>query len=523
MRSEDLLDLIGEADDRHIHDARPQKRRFPHWARWTAAIAACLCIVIAGALWFRHTPPGANAGSGGDTDLRYMYYTGPVLPLTALDDSEGITAARHINFDFSPYISTEHSYEDADGTVHSYLNSNSESLVTDSYTLSNETGQDKTLTLLYPFVGNMSETDLWPNITLDGAEIDAALYPGPYSGGFQGVFGAANQENGSANLKALDCFEGYAALLADGSYQASAFDLLPVLDQSVTVYHLHDYVYSAVTEDVSPCLNMEFHIDYEQTMVFSYNMNGSTIDPESGYCSRRISGIEYRPNAAPERQHPDDGYVILLGEDIDSYTVTGYENLGCDELLPDLDCTVTRYETTLGEILHALFAHFLSEYRLVQDALDAPAVDLPTLDLYLGLAAELMQTYGMLGESPVDRYDSGMLEDIFSATLNDSRVLYYAFELTIPAGETTAVEITLRKDGSTDYVGRDKGKDGYDMATQLGSTLHFTAQSASISGYDEIEIVTQNFGFDIPNSITETALDLSIPHYWLEVRKLKPK
>lgn len=43
--------------------------------------------------------------------------------------------------------------------------------------------------------------------------------------------------------------------------------------------------------------------------------------------------------------------------------------------------------------------------------------------------------------------------------------------------------------------------------------------NASISGYDAIEIVSQNFGFDLQNRITEVTLDLSEPHYWLEVRK----
>lgn len=521
MRTDQLLDLIGQAEDKYILEATQQRRKFPRWAKCSATIAACLCVLIASIGIFRPGLPGANAGGGGDSDLRYMYYTGPVLPLTVQGDSTGITATRHINYDFSPYISVEHSYEDANGTVQTYPHYNSESIVSDRYTLTNETGTAQTLTLLYPFMGDLNNTDLWPTITIDGSTLSPSFHPGPYSGSFTGAYGSPNQESGSLNLKSLDCFEGYAALLADGSYQDSAFDNFPSLDMPVTVYRLHDFVYSATTEEGSPCLNIEFYIDYEKTMVFSYEMNGATLDRESGYVSRHKSAIEYHPNAAPERQHPNDGYVILLGEDIDSYTVTGYRNGACNpgDELEDLSCTVTRYETTMGEILYALFAHFLSEYRLVRDALDAPTVDLPTLDLYLDLAAELMYTYGMLSESPMERYDSGMLEEIFSATISDSRVIYAQFDLCIPAGETAFVEISQRKDGSTDYVGRDKGKDGYDMATKLGSNLHFTAQSASISAYDEIEIVTQNFGFDIVNGITNVELDLSLPHYWLEIRK----
>ena len=43
----------------------------------------------------------------------------------------------------------------------------------------------------------------------------------------------------------------------------------------------------------------------------------------------------------------------------------------------------------------------------------------------------------------------------------------------------------------------------------------------SISRYDQIEIVAQNFGFDPANGITEVTLDLTQPHYWLEIRKLR--
>lgn len=57
------------------------------------------------------------------------------------------------------------------------------------------------------------------------------------------------------------------------------------------------------------------------------------------------------------------------------------------------------------------------------------------------------------------------------------------------------------------------------LVTALGSNLTFTKQYAAIEGYGEIEIVRQNFGFDLERGITQVALDLNTPHYWLEVRK----
>ena len=61
---------------------------------------------------------------------------------------------------------------------------------------------------------------------------------------------------------------------------------------------------------------------------------------------------------------------------------------------------------------------------------------------------------------------------------------------------------------------------GYDMVTRLGSNLIFTEQTASLEDRGRIEIVRQNFGFDIENGIDEVELDMEEPHYYLEVRAI---
>ena len=289
---------------------------------------------------------------------------------------------------------------------------------------------------------------------------------------------------------------------------------------------MHDFVYSEFDGEGSPTLSFDFYIDYDKTYVFSYGTNGASWDYESGYCSRRKGAIEYRPNVAPERQHPDDGYIILMGEDLEEYTLQGYQDGGCDpgEELDDLGCTITRYESTLGEVLADLMPEYLGE---MIDQLDAerfgvkPPEGIPSIELYLGLAAELLESYGQIGTTPVERYDTGMLEDIFSAVYTNGRVIYFSFEVTIPAGESITVVAGQPKDASMDYVGNDKGKDGFDMATRLGSNLTFTEQTASICRFEEIEMIAQNFGFDLENGITEVTLDLNQDHYWMQVRKIR--
>ena len=81
MKSDELLDAIGEAKDEYVQDVRNAKvKKMPGWAKWTSAIAACLVLTLGVSLFFGGM--GGNAGSGGDDDLNYMYYVGPVLPLT---------------------------------------------------------------------------------------------------------------------------------------------------------------------------------------------------------------------------------------------------------------------------------------------------------------------------------------------------------------------------------------------------------------------------------------------------------
>lgn len=523
MKSDELLDAIGEARDEYVQDTRNAKvKKMPGWAKWTSAIAACLVLTIGVSLFFGGM--GANSGGGGDDDLKYMYYVGPVLPLTVQGDASGITAARNVDYNFSEYCTYQESYENSKGELVYYDCYDNMAYVTDSYIITNQSDEDITVTLLYPHIGDMQNYTSYPRITVNGNPVTATMHPGPYTGGFEGVWGS--NRPGTINIDAIDCFEGYQTLLSTDSYSDSAFDLFPVLDQKVYVYQMHEFVYSEFDGDGSPTLSFDFYIDYDKTYVFSYGTNGCSWDYESGYCSRRKGGIEYRPKVAPELQHPDDGYIILLGEDLEEYTLQGYQDGGCDpgEELDDLSCTITRYESTLGEVLAELMPQYMDE---MFNQLDAngfcvkPPEGITAKELYLGLAAELLQTYGQIGTTPVERYDNGMLENIFSAVDSDGRVIYFSFEVTIPAGESIVVIAGQPKDASVDYVGKDKGKDGFDMATRLGSNLTFTEQTASICRFEEIEIIAQNFGFDLENGITEVTLDLNQDHYWMQVRKIR--
>ena len=55
--------------------------------------------------------------------------------------------------------------------------------------------------------------------------------------------------------------------------------------------------------------------------------------------------------------------------------------------------------------------------------------------------------------------------------------------------------------------------------TELGSNLACTAQTATLADRGFIDIVRQNFGFDLENGVNTVMLDQAQEHYYLEVRR----
>jgi len=56
------------------------------------------------------------------------------------------------------------------------------------------------------------------------------------------------------------------------------------------------------------------------------------------------------------------------------------------------------------------------------------------------------------------------------------------------------------------------------MVTRLGSNLQFHNLTAQLTSVDYIEIIRQNFGFDIAQGITKVMLDPETEHYYLDIR-----
>jgi len=477
------------------------------WVRWAAlaAMVACLCLG-AGAVWaFSYlslnggdaSAPGASSPSAGgmsghDGGSVFMSYAGPIFPLTLKEETPGLTAERSITMDFSGYA--------PGGTGNAGL------LAGDSYVLTNPGEQDRAVTALYPFAGSFpSLQKIRPEIRVNGEAAETELSVGGYCGGFQGMMNPDSGDSGLYNLKQPQSWEDYRDILADGTYQAGAFAPPPALDEPVTVYAFDDA--KAPTEQYDAAtLAVSFPIDPARTTVCTWNFNGSDFDQETGW--RQYSFFVDKFGRWQPR------YLIVQGEDIGEYTIRGYENGGCEREIDGVSATVTRRETTMGEILGEIVADFQQSQQT-----GYWAGRVPEALLYRAAAQSLVnyagtvERYGIFGE----RLD----ELVLDATVME-RVFYLAFDVTVPAGGSVEVSASFQKEASFDFAcGQTKNRDvyGYDLVTRLGSSLCFTAQKAELVNTDGIEIVRQNFGFDLSKGVAAVTLDSAREHYYLEVRR----
>ncbi len=513
-QSETLYDGITRIDEQYIEQAAPgapePKTNRHRRKRWTL-IAACLCVVvvggsIGGVSLLRGGSSGTvdssgNAGGTGHAEGEiYDSYAGPVFPLTILEEVSGLSAERTVTWDFSPNTSV------ADTGVYTpSLN------VTDEYLLTNSTEEDITVTAVYPYAGTFDTPPLV--LTVDGTETESELNFGNYAAGPS----SDGEDSLSVGLLSLSSWEDYKALLEDGSYLEDALTPATDLTIPVTVYTFTDAQYTGSKNADAPYLNVEANVDYSQTALLTYKFNGYSYDMDTGDVS-----CGFFVPSENSRSADDTYYLIVLGQDLDDYTVQGYKNAGCErkDQLDGVSAAVSRQETTLDQILMELCQLHVDTLRdSLNRAIDLYYSDEVTVEMYCEQMSKAVAMYIQLGENPTQLHGP-MLEDLFTEVEAQTRVLYRVFSLTIPAQSTVDVCILQAKSESYDYscTAEDVSIRGYDLVTQLGSSLTFLSQQASISHGENIEIVRQNFGFDLDSGITTVDLDLQAEHYYLDFR-----
>ena len=519
MSAERLFQILGLIDEDLIEEAaQPQRQKRPRRA-WTAAACAAVLLLGGGLLGRQPGFMGSGAGAGADgapadpgdfpssEGSSFQSYAGPVLPLTLAEADTGLTAERNLTWDFTP------------GTFDDGSPRQWGARVTDAYTLANPTDQALTATALYPFPGSFRDLGTClPTADVNGEAAEGSLLAGAYAGGFQGVWGPDGQgghvlDGSTLNLSPPGSWTDYQVLLEDGSYLAQAMADVPAPEIPVTVYELTDFtaphdLYDAATQAV------EFTIDSEAAAVLTYGFNGGSWDRDTGWCQYSFF--------VPDGVRRDEGpkLLIVLGEDIGDYTLTGYADGGCDREIEGVSCTVTRRETSLDQVLRQLCRSYLETDDFLHSDAGTDSLAALPLPLFQRAVTQLLVQYGPLSKTAVDRYDDGRLDDILAETLSQDRVLYLAVPVTVPAGRQISLTFSLWKAPSFDFggSGAENAKlQGYDLMTSLGSNLDFTSLTAALANTEHIQIVRQDLGLDA--GMMEATLDTSHPQYYLEIRE----
>ena len=475
----------------------------------------------------------------------FMSYAGPVFPLTLREENTSISADRSITMDFEPWVPvwisneeeaasrtnlTEAEKQDVLDTYNEWYpeggryQTSDNIIVTDTYTLSNKSTEDQTVSILYPFASSLKDLSKnRPTISVNDEIIDTKLHAGSYAGTFQGAWEnwAETHENpGSLNLQYIESWTGYQTLLSDGSYLRRALGEYPDLsDIPVIVYTFTDPWGPEEDDDAgipNPSMRIMFELDYEKTKVLSYGFHSASNDRENGIMGR---GFSIREEG--ERWYDNPYFLIIIGDDVQNMTYQGYVTGGWDnDAKVEAGVTITRTESNLETALREAASFYYGEMTDVENYVETdPEYG---FEMYYGLLKEHLVSYGVLSENGAARYDSGWIEDL--DVVGVDRVFWLEAEITIPAGESVTVIATFEKEPSFDFHcanTENKGINGYDMVTTLGSNLRFTQQTACLEDRGQIEIVRQNFGFDLENGVKDVILDLNQAHYWMEIRKLE--
>ncbi|MEA4933149.1 MAG: hypothetical protein VB071_06125, partial [Lawsonibacter sp.] len=472
-KSERLFQAMNDIGTEKIDEVAEQprtKKRSP-WIRRTALAAAlALTVGLGGYLLPKMGGCSGNSGAGtagtGEASA-FLSYAGPVFPMTLKEENSAITAVRDITLDFAPWVllwvsNEEEAASRTDLTQAErqevlddynewfpeggYSKSSTDILVTDSYVLTNDLGADQPVNVLYPFVSSLGElAKKTPRLTRNGQALEATVHAGGYVGGFQGVLGADGPSEEQLNLNPPTSWEGYQALLSDGSYLQHALGDYPDLTGvPATVYQFTNAWGPEESDDIpNPSIRVTFGLDYGETSVLSYGFHSMSRDEEEGRMGRGFSIQE-----PGEYGYGTPYYLIVLGDDIQNMKIQGFDTGGWDtEEQVEAGVDVERYETDLDSILKTVTNIMFQSHQQDRAVDDLRMVGVD-YEMYYGLFCEYLTNYGVLSNDPMARYDTGCLEDLDFESVD--RVFYLEAEVSVPAGGSVTLAAEMTKEASFD-------------------------------------------------------------------------
>ena len=465
-KAETMYDAVTGIDERYLEEAEahPARTRKP-WVRWVATAAALVLAAGLGSqIWLKSHGP-ASTGDGGASDGEYYsVYAGPILPLTALGDLDGLCATRDVCYDFSSF--------QAD-------NFSSCAQVRDRYVLTNQTDREKKLTLCYPVSGCLSDKTLSSlRFTVDGAAVTPAFHMG------HGIKWAKNN---------LGSWNEYRELLESPGNLTASLAPEPALEQSALVYTLVEEVSGQSEEDA---VSLRFRIDPASTGLYASGITTYSVNEQSGGV---ILGFYIDRREAAEQE---PCRLVLVGGDLQDPVLDASVGSGTGTW------RLERQELPLAEAIEADLV-----WMSGNDAVQLSQAD-------RAAAARFLEDMGNATLQNAE-YDGIMTAGaLLSAALQQDRVMYETLELTVPAQGSVDVEIFQEKEASysTSADAQQGGARAYDLMTQAGSELLFEKQEASVTGLDQVKIIENNFGFDQEKGVTAVTLDPAVPYYWMQLQ-----
>ena len=419
-----------------------------------------LILLILGAFLFGIFMNSEGSGSG-----EFAYYRGPVLPMTSLNGAEGIEVNRNVNFDFSPYQDTK-AYS---------LNCMGAARITDTYILTNATDETKMLDLAYGFQGSFNDQpEEFPVITVDGGVIQPELCPSIDPE--EKLFYSGN-------------FEKYSKLFEKKDFLGIAMEQFEALDIPVTAYHFMDLAYNGTVSALDPMLTLRCTWD-ENTTVFTMGLSKAETEKDG----RQLMMFAVRDKEA---------WLFTLGGTLIAPEFGGNKSwiIEKDSAIEGVTYQLETYETTLMDAI-------LECADQNQDW----GSGVMTPEILAKCTANRIQKMDTASASGLISFNT-----LFYDAVYESRLMYQVFQVKLCPGESVTLEAAYIQEPSWDSSGPKDYREGYDLATKLGSDLNFTALSSSLTNTDRIRLGAQNFGFDLEKGITNVSLDLQTDRYYMEI------
>lgn len=410
---------------------------------------------------------GLMAFSSAIEPIVYYAYEGPVFPLTAGSEAEGLAVERIMELDFSTYENT------VPGETMVPFNEARKTDVNDIYVLNNATAEDITVEMVYPFVYSLNQKKEWiPQIRIDGTVVETQIVLGRPVSDMVDVYRGESEE-AVARLAGKMNVVLFEQIASDDAYFEEALTGMPDTSDAVVVYKFKNLGYDGTDSKAYDPNMWVSYVQGENAEVLPANWDMSRSEEADGIRKAMIGFDLPRPG---QEGYGRDGYLVVLGGDISDLEVKCYTS-STGSVLEDVNIKMERYETTLAEVAREIFeAGYVTE--------DGAAAELlPKEQLFEVFLKGVCESRDRLLNQVVD---GDSIDNAWYYLYEEQRVMYAVFEVTVPAGESVRVHAEYEKQASHGVYEADEHLDRYDILSEEYSAFEITSTAVTATGADKL-------------------------------------